>query len=358
MSAPRISYYAHHVGSGHLRHARRIIDASVFEVQVTSTGPNRGTLLPAGTNYVSLTADVHPEQTNQPAAGGYLHYAPVGRHITERFATLNQAWKRFAPDLVMVDVSVEVALFAKLSGYRVAMRRMPGKRSDKAHAMAYGIVDALFAYYPQELEDAGHLERYAHKSHYLAVPRPATNLAESQDSSGSADAGTLPGKVVVQTSLGSSIGQADIVRAAACASQWSWEVLGSVNPDGSRIPENLRFHGVVPDPAPFLAQATVVITSSGHNAVSAAAACGRPVLLIPEERPFDEQRCYASMLQRATGCLMLDSWQSPANWDLILEQTAQTDSFALARALFIDPEEFTGRLRSMAGDLVAGISRC
>jgi hypothetical protein len=55
---------------------------------------------------------------------------------------------------------------------------------------------------------------------------------------------------------------------------------------------------------------------------------------------------------------MLDSWQSPVNWNMILEQTAQTDRFALARALFIDPEDFTGRLRSMAGDLVAGASRC
>lgn len=346
MSTPRISYYAHHVGSGHLRHARKIIETGVCEVQVASTGPKNVDLLPEDTHYVALNADVHPRFPQQPVAGEYLHYAPSGAHIAQRFATLNQAWKRFAPDLVMVDVSVEVALFAKLSGYRVALRRMPGLRTDRAHAMAYDIADALFAYFPRELEDHGHLEHYAHKSRYLAVPEP--QAVEGASPAGGHQRGK---SVVVQTSLGASIGQAAIARAAAASPEWTWDVLGSVHRDGARVPENLRFHSVVSNPAPWMADATVVITSAGHNAVMAAAASGRPVILIPEERPFAEQRSFAQMLHRATGCLAFDSWDSPVDWNAALEQAAGADRLALSRALFITRDEFGARLQDLVGEL-------
>ena len=128
----RVAYYAHHLGTGHLRHARRLAELGAVELQVASTGERREELLSGYLDYVALPPDTGPGQSGgKMRAGAPLHDAPVGPGIQQRFATLNRAWARFAPDVVMVDVSVEVALFARLSGYPVAVRRMHGDRPDR-----------------------------------------------------------------------------------------------------------------------------------------------------------------------------------------------------------------------------------
>lgn len=356
MSRPRISYYAHHAGTGHLRHARRLIETGAFEVQVASTGEENQGLLPVGANYVPLRPDIADQRPESlvPVSGEFLHYAPTGDHIVERFAALNRAWEQFAPDVVMVDVSVEVALFARLSGYRVALRRMPGQRNDKAHLMGYEIADALFAYFPEALEEREHLAKFGSKSHYFKTPEPASGFDMTQHV-GASLADPVPGerKVAMQTSLAASIGLSNIAHAAASSPQWSWDVLGSVHEDTDCMPENLTLHGIVEQPSRIMAQADVVLTSTGHNAVATAAACGRPMLLIPEERPFDEQRVYARMLQRATGCMTLDSWKEPVNWNAVLEQAAASDPHALSRVLFTDADEFTRQVEAMVRELTS-----
>lgn len=345
---PRISYYAHHMGSGHLRHARRIVETRMFDVQVASTGPMNQALLPEGTNYVPLASDILENHAGEITAGGYFHYAPADIRITKRFSTLNQAWYQFAPDLVMVDVSVEVAIFARLSGYRVALRRMPGQRTDQAHELGYGIADALFAYYPESIEEASHLQRYGSKSYYLPSPDPVGYSDPGPRTSFPREASR---KVAVQTSLGAAISLDEIARAAASAPSWSWDVLGSVQRATGAMPDNLRSHGTVSNPEQWMADADVIITSTGHNAVVAAASCRKPALLIPEERPFGEQMAYARMLHRATGYPMLDSWNTPVDWNALLPVAASKNPDALAMVLFGDHDGFADALHGMVASV-------
>ena len=353
MNRYRVSYYAHHFGTGHLRHAQNVASTKMFDIQVASTGPRNPDLLPGPAEYVELNSDVGNDGAQgQLPAGDYLHYAPVGEHIKERFATLSQAWRRFDPDVVMVDVSVEVALFARLSGYRVAFRRMPGTRTDPAHRLAYCLADAIFGYFPSALEDQAHLEIFGRKSHYLGVPAPGNpSPGAERDSS---PPGNGP-RVVVQTSLASSIPLRDVARAAAASPGWSWQIVGSVDPDGTPLPRNLVLHGVLPDPAPLMRTANLVISSAGHNAVVAAAACRRPVLLIPEKRPFAEQLAFARALHGKAGVALLETWSPPAPWPEVLEHAAHTDPEALAKALFVGTTEFTRALHAVVQSCVAPV---
>lgn len=354
MKKPRISYYAHHMGTGHLRHARRIIDTGAFEVQVASTGEKHRDLLPRGADYISLPPDTDEQRSERPVLGEFLHYAPRGKHIVDRFSALNRAWEQFAPDVVMVDVSIEVALFARLSGYRVALRRMPGKRTDKAHKMGYAIADALFAYFPEALEEAKHLAEYGPKSYYFKTPQPvATSAVDLNESIPKRHSSSDRRRVVVQTSLGALVGLSNIAHAARSSPLWSWDVLGVIREDTEFMPANLTLHGIVQDPSQIMAKADVVLTSTGHNAVAAAAACGKPVLLIPEERPFDEQRSYAQMLQQSAGCMMLDSWLTPLDWNAALDQAAAGDPRALPQLLFTDADEFTRNIEAMIRELMS-----
>lgn len=338
----RVAYYAHHLGTGHLRHAQRLAELGGVELQVASTGERRGGLLSGNLDYVALPPDTGPGQPGgKMRAGGALHHAPVGPGIQQRFAMLNRAWARFSPDVVMVDVSVEVALFARLSGYPVAVRRMHGNRKDPAHQLAYTVSDGIFGYFPAALEDPAHLRDFGFKSHYLGAPGeaepPGTVRATARGRR----------RVLVQTSLASAIPLGHLARAAAASSDWQWDVAGAVERDGSTVPANLRLHGVLPDPGPVMREADVVISSAGHNAVSAAAASGRPVLLVPEPRPHDEQLCFARALERAAGIPVLESWTGPADWPAVLEQARRSDPGALAGALFVSGEGFAASLGTM-----------
>lgn len=338
MTRYRVSYYAHHFGTGHLRHAQKVAASNLVDLQVTSTGPRNKALLNGVLEYVELSPDVGDSSSEAGVSSdSVLHYAPTGDFIQQRFAELNRAWKEFNPEVVMVDVSVEVALFARLSGYRVAFRRMPGNRNDTAHQMAYTLADTIFSYFPVGLEDPEHLERFGHKSHYLSVAEPADHSPSLEP--------PIPYRlmrplVVVQTSLASSIPLKHVARAATASLGWDWDVVGSVEPEGTALPTNLRLHGVLNDPLPIMRSATVIISSAGHNAVVAAASCHRPVLLVPEERPYAEQLAFAVALHTRAGIDILETWEPALNWPQMLERAAHSDPHALARTLFVQPSDF------------------
>lgn len=355
MNPFRVSYYAHHVGSGHLRHAQRIAACRLFDLQVTSTGPRNEAILKESLEYVALSPDVTDDVgTALPANETFLHFAPTNSLIQQRFSQLNRAWRNFTPDVVMVDVSVEVALFARLSGYPVAFRRMPGDREDRGHQMAYSLADALFAYFPIELEDPSHLKKYGHKSHYLTAGEPTGNtpFAEAKRTKGS-----LRRRVVVQTSLASSIPLRHLARAAVESPEWDWDVVGSVSVDSTPLPRNLVLHGVLPDPAPVMVTADVIISSAGHNAVVAAANSHRPVLLIPEDRPFNEQHAFANALRSSANVDVIDTWHPHLPWPKILSGVAKRDPKTLSKALFVPHKDFQKNLYDLIATCVSGPAR-
>lgn len=162
--------------------------------------------------------------------------------------------------------------------------------------------------------------------------------------------------MVVQTSLASSIPLRDVVRAASASPGWSWDIVGSVDPDGTPLPKNLLVHGVLHDPAPLMRTASLIISSAGHNAVAAAAACRRPVLLIPENRPFDEQLAFARALKGKAGIALIETWSSPVHWPEVLEHAAQTDPEALAKALFVGSIDFTQGLHALVQACAAPVA--
>lgn len=345
MSRIRVAYYAHHLGAGHLRNAQKLAAMPGLEVQVASTGKRNTSLLPGPLQYVSLPADNSAGQPRgKMRSGDDLHYAPVGPLIRERFATLNQAWHRFSPDVVMVDVSTEVALFARLSGYPVALRRMPGTREDSAHELGYRVSDALFAYYPAAFESRAHQEMFGYKSHHLGMLEPQRVSVSPRK--------LRSQSVVVQTSLASSIALQDLVAAASASPAWHWDVVGSVGGNANMVlPSNLHLRGVVPNPGMIMADASLIISSAGHNAVAAAAAARRPTLLVPEERPHDEQREFAKQLETA-GIPMAQSWTTPVHWPSLLTHAAGMAPDALAQALFVSREEFADALHTMINSCV------
>lgn len=325
----RIVYYAHHHGSGHLRHARRFAGLGVGEVVVVGA-PGADVELPPDTGD-------HPHREPD---GSPFHFTPHTRAVRERFAAFHDVLRDADPDLVLVDVSVEAAVFAHLTGFPVAHRRMPGSRDDRAHRLLHATARGLFAYYPRVLESEDF--PWADRTSWLGTVSDATPLPRSA---------IEPGTVVVLSGAGGAgVSAADLAAAAAATPRHRWHVLGPRPAPGVRLPAGVVHHGWVADPTPWLARAEVVVCGAGHNTVATVAGTRRPVILAPEPRPHDEQVVFAQRLHEAFGVPVARSWA--ADWGDLLASPG--DGEALAAGLLTTPQTFRRRVRRFLEGLRPG----
>lgn len=378
--AMRVVYYAHHHGSGHRRHAERFARLGVAETTIVGTdvrshatmaadgagaGPDGAGQVAGTTTYVDLPPDDESGHVQDPAS--LLHWTPSTPGIRRRFRVLHDVLASQDPDVVLVDVSVEAALFALLAGYRVAFRRMPGRRDDPAHRMAYHESAASFAYYPAHLESPSYTRAFGDRTHYLALPdtgRPAAH-ATHRRGGGAAGDGATPGEVAPEDVLvltgfgGSGVPLASLAAAARAVPGRRWHVLGEASGAGARqvrarVPDNLVVHGRVDEVGPWLARAAVVVTAAGTNTTTEVAAARRPTILVPEDRPFEEQRVWAQALHRAHGTVVADGWRGDHEWPALLERAQQVGGEGLGRALLVPPEEFRARVIRLLGAIAEG----
>ncbi|WP_199812616.1 MULTISPECIES: hypothetical protein [unclassified Streptomyces] len=140
-----IGYYVHHHGSGHLHRARSIAAHSPFPVTGLSSLP-----APQGWPgpWVSLPRDDDgdPATFGDVTAGGRLHWAPVlHAGLRGRMARIAEWVAATSPALLVSDVSVEVALLARLLGTPTAVAAMRGERGDAPHRTAYDLAELLLA---------------------------------------------------------------------------------------------------------------------------------------------------------------------------------------------------------------------
>lgn len=317
----RIVYYVHHHGSGHLQHARRLASLGIAEVVSVGT---RGTdiVLPPDTD------PHHRQRVDSP-----FHWTPTTPSVRQRFLALHEAFARVDPDLVMVDVSVEAAVFAHLCGWPVAHRHMPGVRDDTAHELLHHSVERLFSYYPQAVEQPGY--EFGERTSWLGMLSDATPAP-----AGLSEPRTV---VVLSGAGGDGVGVPDLVRAATDTPAHQWHVLGPQRGTGQQLPDNLHLHGWVDDPRPWLERAGRVVCGAGHNTIAMVAGMHRAPVLVPEPRPHDEQLVFAQNLHRVTG-VPLTTW-ADADWPTLLASPGDPD--ALADTLLVERGTFAERMRDL-----------
>jgi len=305
-SGPLVGYYVHHQGQGHAHRALSIASAGSLPVTALSSG-----VRPQGWTgqWISLADDAgaHPDQHLD--AGGRLHYVPVGHAgLRSRMAAISAWIEAHQPALMVVDVSVEVALLARLHGVPVLSMAMPGQRTDPAHRLGYDISAAIAAPWPalvgalwggprSDLAKAVYLGAI---SRFAPVTRPVEQTRSVVVLNGTGGAGPTP---------------ESIRKAARATPGWDWIHLD-------------RAHGLwVDDPWPLLCSAAVVVTHAGQNAIAEIAAARRPAVVIPQDRPFDEQRTLAAALAALdhTPALVRQSWPAAADWPELLDQASQLD---------------------------------
>jgi hypothetical protein len=119
--------------------------------------------------------------------------------------------------------------------------------------------------------------------------------------------------VVMNGSGGGGPGPEDLERARESSPGWEWLVLGG--PAGTWVS----------DPTAALRDADVVVTHAGQNALAEVAAARRPAIVVPQDRPHDEQRTTAGVLSRGEWPVVVrDTWPE-VGWGPRLDRAARMD---------------------------------
>jgi len=308
-----VAYYVHHHGGGHLTRARAICREIDGPVTLLSTLPGPVDLpswAPAGTgcrrSWVRLAADVTPEEVPgryaEPDAGGRLHWAPLHhRGLQERNATVLDTIRRIRPALLVADVSVEVATLARISGVPVVYVLLPGERTDPAHRLALDLATAVLAPWPRPPELPGWLEPWLGKTRFTGgigtagiatVRRPVTHRD----------------RPTVVAAFGASRPPGDLRAAVSATPGWRW-----------RLPEPT--HSMTAWRAQ-LADADVVVAHTGLGTIADLATVQARAVMLPQERPFGEQRATGELLQHLRIGPVVEGWPDATRWPGLLERAA------------------------------------
>ncbi len=331
-----IGWYIHHQGHGHLHRATAVARAAAahgLPITGLSSLPQPPDWPDAAwvqldrddTSLPSDPAGEGPageaaEQTLDPTAAGTLHWVP--RHhpgLLRRSAQLS-SWLEFRrPELIVVDVSVEIALLARLHGIPVVTVALPGDRTDPAHQLGYAISERVVGMWPQvaadifrgaeDVQALGGLSRFTPEDGVTGSTEADTGSATA-----STDSAASPLRVVVLSGGGGGAVETDSVaqirrllptaQVTVLGGEGAWET----------------------DPWPHLQRADLVLTAAGQNSIAEVAASRTPALVTALDRPHQEQRHMLTALERGPWPVVrMPAPQDDAGWELAVSQALQLD---------------------------------
>lgn len=264
---------------------------------------------------IRLPRDDAGPQPREATAHGALHWAP--HHDAGFSARMNEIarWVSDArPEAVVVDVSVEVAVFIRLLGVPVIVMALPGNRVDAPHVLVHRLADHIVAAWPRALCVPSWLRQWDEKTSYVG----GISRFEGRDRCGGESGSSMPAKPLKETRVLVLSGASDVFGAslqdcAAAHSVHSWTTLGGGGGSWKH------------DPWREIREADVVVTHGGQGCVADVAAARRPTTVVPQPRPFDEQRATARMLKRHRLAVVVEGVPDPRAWPALLTAATTTD---------------------------------
>jgi hypothetical protein len=305
-----IGYYIHHHGHGHRQRAIAI-GQSLDDVMLMGTGlAGRTGNLP----FLDLPDDrldasfAGIDHADRPAS---LHYAPLDHEgIRQRIRRMAGWIAEARPRLMVVDVSAEVAMLARLASVPTVYVRLSGKRLDPAHLDAFRGATGLLAPFHEAMDDDDIPIWIREKTfHAPGIIQSDRHYAPGGDST-----------VLVVVGRGGGISDGERWAAAARATPaWRWRVIGPCTMPCD-MPDNLELRGWVDDADAQIATAGVVIGGAGDGVVSAVLSARRPYICLPEPRPFDEQMSKANSLAAVGGAILCREPPHPREWSNLIDR--------------------------------------
>ena len=355
-------YFVHHQGRGHATRCAAVVNALPPERPVTVFCARDDVFPPLreGVEVRRIPSLFEPSGAPEPPAlaaartPANMHCAPLGWAQIRAATAAMTAWFDAAnPELMIVDVSAEVAQLARLCSVPVVKVLQHGDRSDDGHLRAYEGCEGLLAPYAAALEQPerpGWMRALTHHAPGLGVD--AARLPERAAARRALGIGEGPLAVVVSGGGGSGAPLAPLAMAARALPDWRIVTIGPVAREGHETePGNLMHHGWVDVPETYVAAADLVIASTGNTACHQILAAGRPWIAVPEWRYFEEQLHKGRALHRAGVAHLCETWPgTPHGWRLAVDAARALDPDRQRR--LVDPAAAAGTARWLT-DLAA-----
>lgn len=297
-----IGYYVHHHGLGHVTRARQVN----HQLALLGEGVIGFSSLARPDDWTGEWVRLPPDEAiapRDPTAGGVLHWVPLGhqglagrmRAISQRLAGLTS---------MVVDVSVEVALLARLCGIPTVVVAMRGDRSDRPHLAAYDSASVLLAPWEEPFAEPWWPARWSAKTQFVGAISRFDELDPP-------DVDGCPGRRVLAVWGGGGTDLADDALVAARSATPGWEWVWRSPAEPSR------------DLWRDLHENDVVVCHAGNNTVAEVAAARRPAIVVAQHRPFAEQHHTVAALRRARSAVALDQWPQPEEWVGLLDEAVE-----------------------------------
>lgn len=308
MSRP-VGYYVHHHGDGHRQRAIAIARAQ-GNVTLMGTGL-------AGKTENLPFLDLRDDRLDDDFTGmdhaerpSSLHYAPLDHEGIRKRTAIMAGWIAQArPRLIVVDVSAEVAMLARLASVPTVYVRLNGRRLDAAHLDAFRGATSLLAPFHEVLDEED-IPAWVREKTFYAPGIVQTANADISNSDGTT--------LVVMGRGGSAANGEKWAAAARTTPERQWRIIGPCTVP-AEMPINLELRGWVDDATAQIAGAQVVIGAAGDGVVSAVLAARRPFICLPEPRPFDEQASKARRLAAVGGAIVRYDWPHPEEWSGLID---------------------------------------
>jgi len=313
----KVGWYVHHHGAGHRTRAmvvgRELVargaSVTLLGSDLDDAAAHRASM---ATVRLAMDAPVEGASTHHDldvVMHGSMHWAPLWHSgFRERMTTIARWVQVEEPDVVVVDVSCEVAVLVRLLGVPVVVVAQPGERTDTAHTTAYAAATAVLAPWPAWA--TGELWRTAGGAsgaegsgrRVVAVGGISREAAGGPCRRSEQRGGRRRGLV-----LSGSDGFDDptlVDAVTGTVTDVDWTVVGGA--------------AWVPDVRERLAGSDVVVTHAGQNAIADVAAWRLPAVVVPQPRPFDEQVHMGSVLAGAGIATVVREDEKAVRWaDLV-----------------------------------------
>ncbi|MCG3858988.1 hypothetical protein [Psychrobacter sp. Ps2] len=340
----RIGYYSHHHGSGHCRQADKLAallpnNARAQLTVFTSLDIDSYRFTAIGEQQiVRLNAeDERPDDILAGRAGEYwqpasLHYSPVGNgDIQKRSHQILDTIFRRKIDLMIIDVSVEVAMLCRAASIPYLYVRLPGIRDDAPHIGAFAGALALLAPYPKALESAHTSKWVCDKTLYLdfiysqksesytyesfidilaklsvdneTSDLKSTNLPAIETQLTDKSGATIPIITVIKGYGGHKAIDEKLPELRSLLPDTLIVSLGPID-DEKRCYVDISAE--VDDVTPFICHSDYLMMACGLNAVAQAYHYDTPLIVVPDDRPHNEQAVMAEALVAQNKAL---NWQ-------------------------------------------------
>jgi hypothetical protein len=302
-----ILWYLHDHGAGHLARARAVVPRLRSAV-VVAAGP--GIVSEARRHLDVPVVELPSDVPVVPAATtGPWHFAPCSAELRARGAALTTAIVEHGCTTAVVDVSMEVTVLARLLGLRVITVRQSGQRDDEPHRIGLSSADVVWVPQHPALEpiDGPVDQRWCFTGAFSRFDGVSRDGLRTQGG---------PRTAVLLVGAGGTALDAGSWRTAAAPTGWQVVIVGA---DARWCGDRVASIGRVDALLPLLAQADVVVTSAGWAAVADVVAAGARLVLVPEERPFAEQRTRSRALVAAGLADAVDRWPAPDDLSAVLD---------------------------------------